>query len=148
MEKFWASLLIIPIFVWYSYAFALDRDYKIKQQMVENVVYQYTQIAAKKGVLYDSVYNEMENKLSRFGVFDISVSAEKYVGESSMPVIVANSDVVNKNLRDEGFDIINIYVQSQNVHPLGRLYEMTPFGTFTGSSCEMRYFAKASVYIQ
>ena len=59
MEKFWASLLVIPIFMWYSFHAVLDRDFRIRQQTVENIVYQYTQVAAKKGALYSSVYNEM-----------------------------------------------------------------------------------------
>lgn len=148
MEKFWASLLVIPIFMWYSFNFALDRDFKIKQQLVQNTVYQYTQIAAKKGMLYDSVYNEMETKLNRLGAFDISVSAEKFTIGSDTPVVITNEDVINKNLREEGFDIINIYVRSRNEHPLSRLYEITPYGTSTGQDCDIRFFGKAAVYIQ
>ncbi|MHB1393972.1 MAG: hypothetical protein ACYCYE_13035 [Clostridia bacterium] len=148
MEKFWASLLVIPILMWYSFHAVLDRDYKIRQQAVENIVYQYTQVAAKKGTLYDSVYNEMEGKLSKFGVFDINVSAEKFTGTSDTPVIITNDEVIGEDIRTEGYDIINIYVESHNEHPLGRLYEFTPFGTKSGAEADIRYFAKASVYIQ
>ncbi len=148
MEKFWASLLVIPIFMWYSFHAVLDRDFKIRQQAVENIVYQYTQVAAKKGTLYNSVYNEMEGKLSKFGVFDINVSAEKFTGTSDIPEIITNTEVIDKDIRTEGYDIINIYVESQNEHPLGRLYEVTPFGTKSGAEADIRYFAKASVYIQ
>jgi len=148
MEKFWASLLVIPIFTWYSFHTVLDRDFKIRQQTVENIVYQYTQVAAKKGALYESVYNEMEKSLSRFGVFDINVTAEKFTGSSDTPEVIENSEVIGKNLRSLGYDIINIYVESYNEHPLGRLYEITPFGTKSGADADMRYFSKASVYIQ
>jgi hypothetical protein len=148
MEKFWASLLIIPIFMWYSFHAVLDRDFKIRQQAVENIVYQYTQVAAKKGALYNSVYDEMENKLNKYGEFEISVSAEKFTGVSETPEVIANIDVIGKSLRSAGYDIINIYVESHNEHPLGRLYEVTPFGTRSGAEADIRYFAKASVYIQ
>lgn len=148
MEKFWASLLVIPIFTWYSFHAVLDRDFRIRQQTVENIVYQYTQVAAKKGALYNSVYNEMENRLSRFGVFDISVTAEKFTGENDIPEVINTSEVIGKDLRSEGYDIINIYVESRNEHPLGRLYEITPFGTKSGTEADIRYFGKASVYIQ
>lgn len=148
MEKFWASLLVIPIFMWYSFHAVLDRDFKIKQQAVENVVYQYTQIASKKGVLYPSVYGEMEEKLSRFGTFEIMVSAEKFAGGSDTPEVIADEDLIGQDLRSQGYDIINIYVESLNEHPLGRLYEITPFGTDSGVETDIRYFARASVYIQ
>jgi hypothetical protein len=148
MEKFWASLLVIPIFMWYSFHAVLDRDFKIRQQTVENIVYQYTQVAAKKGALYGSVYNELEKKLSRLGTFEISVTAEKFSGISDTPEVMENSDVIGKDLRTLGYDIINIYVESQNEHPLGRLYEITPFGTSSGADSDIRYFGKASVYIQ
>lgn len=148
MEKFWASLLVIPILMWYSFHGVLDRDFKIRQQTVENIVYQYTQVAAKKGALYNSVYNEMESKLSNFGVFDIDVSAEKFSEASDTPVVIKDMEVIGKDLRAAGYDIINIYVESLNEHPLGRLYEITPFGTKSGAEADIRYFAKASVYIQ
>jgi hypothetical protein len=148
MEKFWASLLVIPIFTWYSFHAVLDRDFKIRQLAVENIVYQYTQVAAKKGALYSSVYNEMQDKLSRFGVFDIYVSAEKFTGTNDIPETIDGSEIIGRDLRSTGYDIINIYVESQNEHPLGRLYEITPFGTKSGAEADIRYFAKASVYIQ
>ncbi len=148
MEKFWASLLVIPIFIWYSFNAVLDRDFKLRQQTVENIVYQYTQVAAKKGALYDSVYYEMKDKLSGFGEFDIYVTAEKFTGISDSPEVIEDSEVIGKDLRSEGYDIINIYVESRNEHPLGKLYEMTPFGTSSGAEADIRHFGKASVYIQ
>jgi hypothetical protein len=111
-------------------------------------VYQYTQVAAKKGALYNSVYSEMDHNLSRYGVFDIIVSAEKFSEAGDTPEVIADSEVIGKDLRFEGYDIINIYVESHNEHPLGRLYEFTPFGTKSGVEADIRYFAKASVYIQ
>lgn len=148
MEKFWASLLVIPIFMWFSFHAVLDRDFRIRQQTVENIVYQYTQVAAKKGAFYNSVYEEMENKLSRFGVFDISVTAEKFTDTSDTPKLIEGDEVIGKDLRSEGYDIINICAESYNEHPLGRLYEVTPFGTKSGAEADIRYFGKASVYIQ
>lgn len=148
MEKFWASLLVIPVFIWYSFHAVLDRDFKIRQQAVENIVYQYTQVAAKKGALYDSVYIEMEDRLSRFGEFDIDVSAEKFNGVSNTPAVIKDLEVIGKDLRSDGYDIINIYVEYQDEHPLGKLYEITPFGTKSGIEADIRHFAKASVYIQ
>lgn len=148
MEKFWASLLVIPLLMWFSFHSVLDRDYKIRQQAVENIVYQYTQVAAKKGVLYDSVYLELENNLSRYGVFDIVVSAERFAAGADAPEVIGDNSVIGRDLRSEGYDIINIHVESYNEHPLGKLYEITPFGTKSGAEADIRYFAKASVYIQ
>lgn len=148
MEKFWASLLVIPIFMWYSFHAVLDRDFKIRQQAVENIVYQYTQVAAKKGFLYNSVYEEMKDKLYNHGKFEINVTAEKFTGTGGAPEIMADAEVIGKDLRSMGYDIINIYVIAEKEHPLGRLYEVTPFGTASGVEADIRYFAKASVYIQ
>lgn len=148
MEKFWASILVIPIFMWYSFHTVLDRDFRIRQQTIENVVYQYTQVAAKKGALYNSVFNELEDKLSRYGAFDINVTVEKFTGTNDSPKVIADLEVIGKDLRTEGYDIINIYVESINGHPLGKLYQITPFGTKSGAEADIRYFAKASAYIQ
>ncbi len=148
MEKFWASLLVIPIFMWYSFHAVLDRDFRIRQQTVENIVYQYTQVAAKKGALYSSVYNEMSDKLSRFGVFDIIVTAERFTGAGDTPEVIVGDEVIGKDLRSMGYDIINVYTESRNEHPLGRLYSITPYGTKSGFEADIRYFGKASVYIQ
>lgn len=148
MEKFWASLLVLPMFMWFSFHNVLDRDFKIKQQAVENIVYQYTQIAAKKGILYETVYTELQERLKPFGVFEINVSAEKYQGNSTVPVQITNSAVIGKALRADGYDIINIYVECKSKHPISRLYETTPFGSRAVDSCDIRLFAKASVYIQ
>jgi hypothetical protein len=90
----------------------------------------------------------MEDRLSRFGIFDIMVTAEKFTGTSDTPELLEGNDVIGKDLRSEGYDIINIYVESYNEHPLGRLYEVTPFGTKSGAQADIRYFGKASVYIQ
>lgn len=148
MEKFWASILVIPIFMWYSFHAVLDRDFRIRQQTIENMVYQYTQIAAKKGALYNSVYCELEDKLSRFGTFDVNVTAERFTGTNDSSEVIEDNKVIGRDLRYEGYDIINIYVESLNEHPLGKLYELTPFGTESGAEADIRYFAKASVYIQ
>mgnify|MGYP001166079138 CR=1 FL=1 len=148
MEKFWAALLVIPVFTWYSFHAVLDRDFRIKQQLVENTVYQYTQIAAKKGALYESVYDEMTDKLLKFGEFKISITAERFTGTNDIPEVISGSDIVGRDLRAEGYDIINVYVEYLKEHPLGRLYELTPFSTRSGIEADIRHFAKASVYIQ
>lgn len=148
MEKFWASILVIPIFMWYSYHSVLEQDFRIRQQTVENIVYQYTQIAAKKGSLYNSVYGELERKLEGFGDFSIGVMAEKFSGSNDIPVVITGSQVIGKDLRTDGYDIINIYVESLKEHPLGRLYDITPFGGSSGAGSKIRIFARASVYIQ
>lgn len=148
MEKFWASLLVIPIFMWYSFHSVLDRDFKIRQQAVENIVYQYTQVAAKKGAFYDSVYQEMEKKLSGYGVFKIYMTAEKFTGTGEVPQTIEGLEIMGRDLRGLGYDIINVYAECLNEHPLGKLYEITPFGTRSGAEADIRHFAKASVYIQ
>lgn len=148
MEKFWAAILVIPIFMWYSFHAVLDRDFRIKQQTIENTVYQYTQIAAKKGALYNSVYDELQVKLSGFGEFNVIVTAEKFTGTDDDPEVIADMEVIGRELRSEGYDIINVYAEGLEEHPLGRLYELTPFGTKSGAEADIRYFAKASVYIQ
>ncbi len=148
MEKFWASLLVMPLLTWFSFHGTLDRDFKIRQQSVENIVYQYTQIAAKKGALYESVYNELQERLKPFGIFDISVSAEKYRGNTDQPQLISNMSVIGRELREEGYDIINIYVKCKTRHPLSRLYEMTPLGQSISGAYDIRLYGKASVYIQ
>lgn len=147
MQNFWAVLVVLPIFTWYSMFTVLDRNYTLEQQDVENIVYQYTQIAAKKGVLYKSVYDEMNAQLDKYGSHEVYISAEKFVGSAS-PVKIKDSAVIDSALRDSGYDLLNITVVYTKRHPVSILYEYSIFGTPNGNSYDFTLFGKASSYIR
>jgi hypothetical protein len=147
MQNFWAVLVILPIFTWYSLFTVLDRNYCIAQQDVENIVYQYTQIAAKKGVLYSSVLREMEKQLSKYGEHEILIEAEKFEGNIA-PIVIQGLDIVDMNLREQGFDLLNLSVVYTKRHPVSVLYEYSVFGTPTNKSYSFILFGKASCYIR
>lgn len=147
MQNFWAVLVVLPIFTWYSMFTVLDRNYTLAQQEVENIVYQYTQIAAKKGVLYQSVLDEMDKHLSKYGQHEIYIKAEKFTGNNE-PIVLEGWDAVDAGLREEGYDLLNITVAYTKRHPVSILYEYSVFGTPNSKSYNFTLFGKASSYIR
>ncbi len=147
MQNFWAVLVVLPIFTWYSMFTVLDRNYTIAQQDVENIVYQYTQIAAKKGVLYKSVLEEMDKNLSKYGEHEIYITAEKFVGNDE-PVKLEGWQAVDAELREQGYDLLNITVTYTKRHPVSVMYEYSVFGTPNNKSYNFVLFGKASSYIR
>jgi hypothetical protein len=125
----------------------LDRNYTMAQQDVENIVYQYTQIAAKKGVLYQSVLDEMDKHLNKYGDYEINITAEKFVGNNE-PVVMEGSSTIDAELRESGFDLLSITVIYKKRHPVSIMYEYSVFGTPNGSRYDFTLFGNASSYIR
>jgi hypothetical protein len=147
MHNFWAVLVVLPIFTWYSMFTVLDRNYTIAQQDVENIVYQYTQVAAKKGILFESVLNDMEEELSKYGEYEVFIKAEKFQGNSA-PIILDGKTVVNYDLRKQGYDLISLTVIYKKRHPVSIMYEYSVLGAPKGSSYNFTLFGKSSSYIR
>lgn len=145
MQNFWAVLVVLPIFTWYSMFAVLDRNYTIAQQDVENIVYEYTQIAGKKGMLYEAVLEEMDEKLSKYGAHEVFISAERFeVGQD--PTVVEGWSLIDTDLRE--YDLINITVLYTKRHPVSVMYEFNVFGTPNGQTHEFTLFGNASSYIR
>jgi hypothetical protein len=125
----------------------LDRNYTLAQQDVENIVYQYTQIAAKKGMLYESVLSDMEEQLSKYGDHEMFLEAERFEsgGES---VLLEGMAIINHDLRKQGYDLISITVIYNKRHPVSLLYEYSVFGVPKSKSYDFMLFGKASSYIR
>lgn len=147
MDNFWPVLIILPIFTWYSMFTVLDRNYTIAQQDVENIVYEYTQIAGKKGLLYEEILKEMEDKLDKYGSYEIYLSAEKFDGGTE-PVVIEGSTVVDMDLRAQGYDLINVTVLYTKRHPVSIMYEYSVFGTPNGNTYDFALFGNATSYIR
>lgn len=147
MQNFWAVLVVLPIFTWYSMFSVLDRNYTIVQQDVENIVYEYTQIAGKKGMLYPSVFEEMDSRLSKYGEHEIYISAEKYFGGAA-PAKLEGFAAVGADLRAQGYDLINITVLYTKRHPVSVMYEFNVFGVPVGENHNFTLFGNASSYIR
>lgn len=147
MQNFWAVLVVLPIFTWYSMFTVLDRNYTLAQQDVENIVYQYTQIAAKKGILYESVLHDMEEQLSKYGNYEMFIKAERFEGNSEL-VAIDGMSTVNYDLREQGYDLISIAVIYDKRHPISVMYEYSVFGTPNNKSYDFTLFGKASSYIR
>jgi hypothetical protein len=147
MHNFWAVLVVLPIFTWYSMFTVLDRNYTIAQQDVENIVYQYTQVSAKKGILFESVLNDMEEQLSKYGEYEVFIKAEKFQ-ENNDPFILEGMSAVNYDLRKQGYDLINIIVIYKKRHPVSIMYEYSVLGAPNSKSYDFTLFGKASSYIR
>ncbi len=148
MQNFLAALIIIPIITWYSMFGVLDRNYKIAQQDVENIVYTYTQIAAKKGVLYEPIYDEMCSKLEKYGLFEVYISTEKFDQTTGSISKIEGWEIIDTNIREQGYDLINVTVVYHKRHPISVMYEYSVFGSANGRKYDFRLFGKASSYIQ
>ena len=147
MQNFWAVLVVLPIFTWYSMFTVLDRNYTMAQQDVENIVYQYTQIAAKKGILYESVLSDMEEQLSKYGNYEIFIKAERFEGNGEA-IALEGMTTINYDLREQGYDLISVIVIYSKRHPVSVMYEFSVFGTPNNKSYNFTLFGKASSYIR
>ncbi len=148
MQNFFAALIIIPILTWYSMFGVLDRNYTMAQQEVENTVYKYTQIAAKKGVLYKSVYDELCSKLDKYGEYEVYLSAERFDGTASSPLKLEGWDIIDLDLRSNNYDLINVIVVYRKRHPVSVMYEFSVFGVPNGKQVDFKLFGKACSYVQ
>ncbi|MFZ5352211.1 MAG: hypothetical protein ACOZCL_05740 [Bacillota bacterium] len=147
MQNYLAALIIIPVITWYSMFGVLDRNYKLAQQDIENTVYTYTQIAAKKGVIYKSVFDEMCSKLDKYGEYEVYLKAERFE-ESAEVIKLEGWSIIDADLRNQGYDLINITVVYTKRHPVSVLYEYSVFGTPNGKKYDFRLTARACSYIQ
>ena len=147
MQNFWAVLVVLPIFTWYSMFTVLDRNYTMAQQDIENIVYQYTQIAAKKGILYESVLSDMEEQLSKYGNYEIFIKAERFEGNGEA-IALEGMTTINYDLREQGYDLISVIVIYSKRHPVSVMYEFSVFGTPNNKSYNFTLFGKASSYIR
>lgn len=137
--------ILLIIFTWITLFTQFSLDYNTRQQAIENIVYRYTQVAAKKGEMSSLVYEEMEKKLNLYGEFDIILSAEKF---SENDVAEYTNDILDTNLREEGFDIINVYAQSRKPHLIKIVMHNTPFGDLNKSNTNYYLIAKSSSYVK
>jgi hypothetical protein len=121
---------------------SLTYNFDIIQQDVENIVFKYTQIAAKKGCLYRSVYDEMVKKIEKYGTFEIALKAESFNGGTI--TVLEGEDIIDRNLRDEGYDLLTISVMAVKKHPLSIMYSMNMFMKPTGKDYDIRLCGYAS----
>lgn len=137
--------LFIMIFGWCSLYVLGFMNLYTTQQAVSTTVYQYTQIAGKKGSLNSTIYNDLKTKMDKIGNYRISIKAEKYNRDGSKENIV-NDLVIDTDLRELGYDVLTIYVESNHNHWLSKLCQLN----FIGGSFDYEYkIATASaVYIQ
>lgn len=143
MEDFIPAIIIIAILTWFTFTISLTYNFDIVQQDVENIVFQYTQIAAKKGILHESVYDEMIKKLDKYGSFNIYLKAEKFDG--SIVTELEGESIINRDLRAEGYDLLTIAVVAHKKHPVNLLYSLNMFMVPNGKDLDIRLFGKACV---
>lgn len=122
MKDIIVGTLVMIIIFSLIYRITLTRDFRLKQKCVEEIVYTYTQIASKKGCISEKLYKNLQNKLSYFGRFNIIIKVEKYMNSTNEVLkIVDNKNIINKDLRDSKIDLITLYVESKNRHPISIL---------------------------
>ena len=123
MKDLVAGTIIVIVLFGLLARIVVERDYKIKERQVEDIVYTYTQVASKNGMLSASMYEEMTKKLGALAVFNINVSAEKFVTDSDNPLEIEGTKVIlDKDLRNEGFDILTITAIAKSNHMLNAFY--------------------------
>lgn len=147
MNRFWAFSLIMPIMMWYVLFGVLDRNYDVALKDVENTIYTYNMIASKKGILNKSILDEMTKKLSKYGPYDMYITAEKYDGGAT-PTKLEGYAVVNTDLRAQGYDLLTINVMYKRPHAVSALYKVTVFMTPQASANELYLFGTSTMYIR
>lgn len=124
-KGFWICALILPILLWYSFFFVLQENYRIQQLYLENTVYEYSQLVAKKGIFHKETFNEMYRKLRTSGEFDLYLTATR----QDLVGAVAESGylILERDLRQEGYDSFKITVIYKRQHPLTALLSQSFF---------------------
>ncbi|HAN09727.1 MAG TPA: hypothetical protein DCP90_03840 [Clostridiales bacterium] len=123
MKDLVAGTIILIVLFGLLSRIVVERDYKIKEIQVEDIVYTYTQVASKKGMLTTSMYKEMSKKLGVMGAFYINIKAEKFFKDSEIPLeIEGEKTIVGVDLRNEGFDILTITAIAKSNHVLNVFY--------------------------
>lgn len=144
MSEITSATIFFIIFTWICFFIQADRDYTVRDQAVSNITYSYTQTAAKKGTINDTIYNELESKINKLGDFNIFIVAERFNGDGTVTTLM-NDMVIGYDLRGNGFDIITVYVSSTKEHYLNKVLSI-----FQGDAANDRYRieARAAAYIQ
>lgn len=130
MKEVLGLALIILLVSWNSFRDFGQRDYEIRQNNVSNIVYNFTQVAAKRGTLYESAYDDLEKQLERYGDFEILLRAEKHQADGTTHAL-ENESVVNFDLRKNEYDLITIYVVDKKDLFLNRVYGAYPMNIET-----------------
>lgn len=115
-KGFWACGILLPILLWFSFFFVLQENFRVRQLYIENTVFEYTQLVAKKGSFHKATFNEMYEKLKSNGAFEVYMTTTKQ--RASGAVVESGYTLLNRNLREEGFDKIEITVVYTKKHPL------------------------------
>lgn len=149
-RNFFSATLIILVLSWYIMYGVLDRDYDIVEAAVQDTVYSYTQIAAKKGILYKSVYDEMNARLGRLAgtSYEVFLKAEKFQGGSSDPLVLSGTDVIDTDLRAAGYDLITIHVIYFKPHPVSAMFRLPGFLSIGSGDYEAFLYGRSCLYIQ
>ncbi|MGE5629803.1 MAG: hypothetical protein ACM3TR_01760 [Caulobacteraceae bacterium] len=143
MEDFYPAIIVLIILTYFTLCVGLSYSYDIVQQDVENIVFQYTQIAAKKGIMYQSVYDEMISRLDKYGSFTPYIKAEKFSDGSIYTL--EGKQVLDIDLREEGYDLLTITVVYDKKHPVNLVYSLNFFMLPNGKDYDIRLFGKACV---
>jgi len=118
----------------------------MQQLYIENTVFEYTQLVAKKGCFYKVTFDEMYGKLKSGGFFDVYLTATKQgaAGET----IESGYKIIDKNLRGEGYDKFEITVLYRKQHPLTALLKQNFFFGGNGNQGEITLGASSCGFIQ
>ena len=145
-KGFWVSALIIPILLWFSFFFVLQENFRISQLYVENTVYEYSQLVAKKGTLYEDTFDRMYQKLRKMGEVDVYLSA--FREDAQGQISDHGYGLLDKDLRQEGYDFFKITVIYKNQHPITAVLNQNFFYGQGLRSSEIKLGASSSCYIQ
>lgn len=142
MKEGLGSTVLLIILGFLIFYYQGNVDYSMRCQAVSNIVYRYTQTAAKRGELNNTIYNELEKDLKYYGNYTISVEAEKFTSAGIEKL--EGSSVIGYDLRKGDYDILSVYIESEKEHWLGAVMKLC----FNASGKDYKIKAKASAYIQ
>ena len=126
MKEVIGFTLMFTLLMFGSYRDSGTRDYQLRQRAVDNIVYNYSQIAGKKGVLNESSYQELVKDLSIYGDFEIRLIAEKFEGDT--PIVLEGESIIDFDLRGNEYDLITIYAEDKEDLFINKVYRSSPMG--------------------
>ncbi len=145
-RNFTVAAIIIPILIWFAFFLVLQENYKVRQLFLDNEVYKHVLIAVKKGVISGESFDELYNCTKKMGGAEFYIKAIKHFEDEDY--VEEGYQLVGRNLREEGFDELSVFLVMKKPHPMSAIFRVNMFMGAADNQVEFIQSAICSLEIQ
>lgn len=145
-RNFTVAAIIIPVLMWFAFFLVLQENFKVRQVFLDNLVYRQAIVASKNGVITRTSFDELFNSTKKMGGAEIYLKAIKHIEDEDFTE--EGFQLIGRNLREEGFDELSIFLVMRKPHPMSALFRINMFMGATESSNEFIQSAICTLEIQ